>query len=208
MKTSIKDGARVNRVWNSQPIRWKIDSGSVKSPHCRSKFMSNTLNKSELQTFLSNELKNCSEQVPLDCELVLGGGFNEIKTVWSSASQDLSHLISTTEETATRIFLHAKDALTCGYQRMVISCRDTDVLVPPLAHRSELSSEIWIHSGTSKHPKHIPVHLINLAPSAIDNIIAFHAVTGCDVTSQFSGKGKHTCWKVFFKETRVTTCNW
>ena len=155
--------------------------------------MSNTLSKSELQAFLSNELKNCSEQVPLHCELVLGGGFNDIKTVWPSASRDLSHLISTTEEADTRIFLHAKDALACGYQRMVISSRDTDVLVLALAHRSELFPKIWIHSGTSKQPKYIPVHLFNLAPSVIDNIIAFHAVTGCDVTSQFSGKGKRTC---------------
>jgi hypothetical protein len=28
----------------------------------------------------------------------------------------------------------------------------------------------------------------------------FHAVTGCDTTSQFSGKGKRNCWKVFLKE--------
>ena len=27
--------------------------------------------------------------------------------------------------------------------------------------------------------------------------MAYHAVTGSDTTSQFSGKGKRTCWKVF-----------
>lgn len=69
-----------------------------------------------------------------------------------------------------------------------------------LGHRSEHSPEIWIDSGTSKHPKYIPVHSINQAPSVIDILMAFHAVTGCDTTSQFSGKGKHTCWKVFLKE--------
>lgn len=198
-ETSIKDGARANRVGSSQPIRRKIDSGTVKLPHSWSKFMSHTSNKSELAAFISNELKNCSE-LPSDCELVLGGGFSDIRMVWSSASRDLSHLISTTEEADTRIFLHAKDALACGYQRVVISCRDTDVLVLALGHRSELSPEIWIHSGTSKDPKYIPVHSINLAPSVIDNLMAFHAVTGCDTTSQFSGKGKRTCWKVFLKE--------
>jgi hypothetical protein len=93
-----------------------------------SKFMSHTSNKSELAAFISNELKNCSE-LPSDCELVLGGGFSDIGMVWSSASRDLSHLIRTTEEADTRIFLHAKDALACGYQHVVISCRDTDVLV-------------------------------------------------------------------------------
>ena len=138
--------------------------------------------------------QNCFKATMEEVEFGLNrGNVFTIKIVWSSASRDLSHLISTTEEADTRIFLHAKDALACGYQCMVISCRDTDVLVLALAHRPELSPEIWIHSGTSKHPKYIPVHLINLAPSVIDRIIAFHAVTGCDVTSQFSSKRKRTC---------------
>jgi len=61
---------------------------------------------------------------------------------------------------------------------VVISCRDTDVLVPALVHISELSPEIRIHSGTSKDPKYTPAHSINLAPSVIDTLMAFYAVTG------------------------------
>ena len=158
--------------------------------------MSHTSNKSELAAFISNELKNCSE-LPSDCELVLGGGFSDIRMVWSSTSRDLSHLISTTEEGDTRICLRAKDNLARGYQRVIISCRDTDVLVLALGHRCELSPEIWIHSGISKDQKYIPVHSINLTPSVIDNLMAFHAITGCDTTSQFSCKGKCTYWRDF-----------
>ena len=65
-------------VGHSQPIIRKIDSGNVKLPLCWSNFMSNTLNKSELQTFLSNELQKYAEQVSFDCELVFGGGFSVI----------------------------------------------------------------------------------------------------------------------------------
>jgi hypothetical protein len=32
-ETSIKDGTRANRVGSSQPIKRKIDSGTVKLPH-------------------------------------------------------------------------------------------------------------------------------------------------------------------------------
>ena len=60
-KTSIKNGTQANRVGSSQPIRWKIDSGTVKLPHSWSKFMSHTSNKFELAVFISNELMKCSE---------------------------------------------------------------------------------------------------------------------------------------------------
>lgn len=102
-ETSIKDRTRANRAGTSQTIRRKIDLGTVKFPHSCSQFMSHTSNKSVLAFFISNELKNCFE-LPSDGELLLGGGFSDIKMVWSSASRNLSHLISTTEEADTRIF--------------------------------------------------------------------------------------------------------
>ena len=140
-KASIKDETRENRTGSSQTIRRKVDSGTVKLPHSWSQFMSHTSNRFELASFISNELKNCSE-LPSDCELVLGASFSDIRMVWSSASRDLSHLISTTKAADARIFLHAKDASACRYERLVISSRDTDVLVLALGHRSELSPEI------------------------------------------------------------------
>ena len=53
-KTSITDGTHANRVGSSQPIRWKIDSGTVKLPQSWSKFMNHTSNKFELASFISN----------------------------------------------------------------------------------------------------------------------------------------------------------
>ena len=144
----------------------KIHLGTFKSPHSWSQFMSHTSNKSELAAFISNALKNCSE-IPSDCKCVRGGGFSDIRMVWSSVSRNISHLISTTEEADTMIILHSKDALACGYQRVVISCPEREVLVLALGHISELSTEIWIHSGTSEDSTYINVHSINLAPTVI-----------------------------------------
>ena len=31
----------------------------------------------------------------------------------------------------------------------------------------------------------------------LDNLLSFHALTGCDTTSSFSGHGKKKCWKIF-----------
>jgi len=33
--------------------------------------------------------------------------------------------------------------------------------------------------GTSEKPKYIPVHAINYTPLVMDNVIAYHSVTGC-----------------------------
>ena len=54
--------------------------------------------------------------------------------------------------------------------------------------------------GTSKKPKYIPVHAINYPPLVMDNVIAYHSVTGCDTTSQLSGKAKRSTWKVYLRD--------
>ena len=55
-------------------------------------------------------------------------------------------------------------------------------------------------AGTSNAPKHLPgVHEIRMLLyfDLVDTILAFHAITGCDNVSQFSGHGKKTAWAVF-----------
>ncbi len=48
-------------------------------------------------------------------------------------------------------------------------------------------------------PKYFPVHEIHklLSPDQLDTMLAFHALTGCDSVSQFSGHSKKTAWQVF-----------
>ena len=36
-----------------------------------------------------------------------------------------------------------------------------------------------------------------LSTDLVDTLLAFHAITGCDSVSQFSGHGKNTAWAVF-----------
>lgn len=202
--SSIKDGTRSNRVGaTARPIRRIIDSRDVKLPQNWVKFIGHSSNKAELASFLSNEIRGKADHVPANCELVLGGGFSDMKSVWSSSRQTVAALQSTHEEADTRLLLHAKDAECCGYERVVIKARDTDVLVIALGHRSLLSKEVWMSTGTVKEPKFIPVHAINVPAPLIENLMAYHAVTGCDTTSQFSGKGKKTTWKAFQEKPKL-----
>ena len=135
--------------------------------------------------------------MPVCCELILGGGFSGETSVWSSRRQSIATLQSTYEEADTRLLLHAKDAECSGFGRTVIKARDTDVLVIALGHRGQCSKDVWMSAGKIKYLKVILVHAINLPVPLTDNLMAYHAITGCYTTSQFSNKGKKTTWKVF-----------
>ena len=45
-------------------------------------------------------------------------------------------------------------------------------------------------AGTSRQRRYIPVHRIPLSEEKRKSLLAFHAITGCDTTSQFYGVGK------------------
>jgi hypothetical protein len=202
LEDSIKAGTRTQRTGKIRPVRRVIDSKDVKLPQNWKQFITLPANKSELASFLSTTLiekASTLNQLSQDHELVISGGFSDPLKVWSSRTRDLDMMRSNHEEADTRLILHTLDAHTNGYGRAVLSCRDTDVLVLALGFREKLMPEIWIASGTSQNRTFIPVHNIDLPPTIIDNIIAFHAITGCDTTSQFKGKGKKTAWKIFLK---------
>ena len=58
---------------------------------------------------------------------------------------------------------------------------------------------MWMTSGTAKQRKCYPVGQIaaSLSPAVVNNILGFHALTGCDSTSSLTGIGKRVSWKVF-----------
>ena len=60
-------------------------------------------------------------------------------------------------------------------------------------------------SGTSKQRKCYPVYIIasKLDGDILNNILGFHALTGCDTTSSYSGVSKKTCWKQYLNTPRL-----
>ena len=57
-------------------------------------------------------------------------------------------------------------------------------------------NELWVAFGTGTHYRLIPAHKI-CAAIGLDKCLAlpmFHAFTGCDTDSCFSGRGKRTAW--------------
>ena len=81
-----------------------------------------------------------------------------------------------------------------------MAVRDTYLLLLLLAHYDRMGcTHLYMKAGTSNAPKYFPVHEIRMLPymEQVDTLLAFHAITGNDSVSQFSGHGKKTAWVVF-----------
>ena len=198
LPNSIKGGTRTKRKGSkSKGIRRNVESREQRIGDW-GRFIALEDNKASLAHFLSTEMSQSYIPHPRR-ELVVSGGFNEMLKVWSSdnSREDLEELASNHEEADTRIILHARNATLRGYSQVNVLCRDTDVLVLLLAQRQDLCQNIWMFSGTSKRKRYIPIHKIALPEEKRMTLLAFHAITGCDTTSQFFGIGKQKAWKAF-----------
>lgn len=146
--------------------------------------------------FLCESLSILSElQLHQHKNVILAGGFQDGKeTVMCSRgfSSSIPSLLSDQEEADTRLVLHAKHA-SITHQRIVIQSPDRDVAVLCVAHfQSVQCQELWFKTGVKDKARYIPIHSLHssLGPLLSKALPAFHALTGCDTTSGFSGIGK------------------
>ena len=71
--------------------------------------------------------------LPPGLTLVTGGSCTgDVNAKYSSFNDD--HFSVQQEEADTRIVIHTKDAITRGYERGVVKCRDTDILLLLIYH--------------------------------------------------------------------------
>ena len=101
------------------------------------------------------------------------------------------------EEADTRLVLHA---IVNSCDTVVVSARDTDVLILLLAHFLCMSSaNVWMMAGTAARRKYFNIRAIseNLPAESLSALLPFHALTGCDTTSYKSNHSKLSAWKTF-----------
>lgn len=138
-------------------------------------------NKADLALFLSNCLTDHS---PSDQTVAVAGGFTKAMVgKLSDPKLDLAMLEADHEETDRHLILHC---IHSHMGSMVVSVRDTDVLVLLLAHCGELGYTTLLKKpGTSEHPKFIPVCDIRrqLTVEQVSSILVFRAVAACDSVS-------------------------
>ena len=80
---------------------------------------------------------------------------------------------------------------------MMVRTVDTDVVVLCVSVMEQLdATELWIVFGVGKGFRYLSAHSIShaLGKEKSRSLPIFHAFTGCDQTSFFTGKGKKTAW--------------
>jgi hypothetical protein len=88
---------------------------------------------------------------------VTGGGFEEPEIARSSIRGDIPDVCANHEEADTRIILHAQEAIANGFDRLLIECRDTDVIILLIHFLGHLRADIWMVGGTAKQRKFYPI---------------------------------------------------
>ena len=73
-------------------------------------------------------------------------------------------------------------------------CRDTDVILVMIYHLGNLDADMWMASGTARQSKCYSTCQTTRAlwQSVGNSILGIHALTGCDMTSSYTGLKKKT----------------
>ena len=192
-KTSLKSGTREQR---GSGARMQV-TFSTKIPSNWASFLCVDLNKQELFVELAKNLK----------DIILPPGKQLFTTILNDCASlmpdaDVSAVAPCTQDEAdTRLFLHVAATTVAGHRRVMVRTSDSDVVVLGVSAFVALGQqidELWIAFGMRQRYRYIPVHDIvrELGPSKALALPAFHALTGCDTTAAFFGKGKKTAWSV------------
>ena len=62
---------------------------------------------------------------------------------------------------------------------------------------------MWMKFATAKYHWYIAEHNVEREDEIRDSILGFHAITGYDTVSQFSGISKKAVWKVFIEASQM-----
>ena len=113
--------------------------------------------------------------------------------------KNVLHLRSKQEEADTKMLVHAVDSANHGAREINIHSPDTDVFILSLRRYLELCEDTNFVTGTGQRRRVIKLKPIvrMLGGAGIASLSALHAMSGCDTTGRFAGKGKTTWWKAF-----------
>ena len=193
---SLKAATRAKR---GDGVRRRVQP-SVPIPKNWHQFLCIEENKRELFRYLSSEVSKV--EMPEKEIVVTTGAEVEIYPQRQTQLAPCNH-----EEADTRIMLHVAEAATHGHKAIMIRSVDTDVMVLAIYFASKMeASELWVSFGTGKDHRMLPAHLLAkaLGPNKCCALPAFHALTGCDTTSFFGGRGKKTAWNVWDSFAGIT----
>lgn len=190
LPNSLKEATREKR---GKGTRKKV-AEQTKLPRDWKGFLQDSSNKEELFSLLSSKVQ--ATTCPENKAIFITSGENILSTRENFVSFKCNH-----EEADTRIILHILYVLQDGHSNVLVRTVDTDVVVLLIGHFHEIIgqyplADIWVAFGMGKHFRHLNINTIcnSLGECKSKALPLFHAFTGCDSTSSFSGRGKKSCW--------------
>ncbi len=208
VKLQLDKAQRVDIVWDEyrpgtlkQQARDKRGKGVRRRvapnnaiPKNWGEFLRLSENKKELFAFLSREVIT----MPTDKQIIS----TLLDDVIYRQERDKEGLAPCSHEEAdTRMMVHVADAAK-QYNTVIIRTVDSDVVVLAVFVFAQLVpslTALWVAFGTGKNYRLIPAHRIYAAIGNMKSqaLPMFHAFTGCDTVSSFSGRGKKTAWEIW-----------
>ena len=93
------------------------------------------------------------------------------------------------------MFVHVSDGAEHGMKKIILRTIDSDVVVISISMAQKIGCDcLWFAFGTGTTFRHLDATAMAQAhgDAKCGGLPAFHALSGCDVTSSFAGKGKRT----------------
>ncbi|KAL8619632.1 hypothetical protein ACOMHN_019687 [Nucella lapillus] len=201
---SIKYNERANRATTGLQVQIVAPGQKIKQWH---KFLTLESNKISLIRFLVQEWRN-------EKYLEMLGHLHKVLFVTCEEQcfrfsavrcREVPELQCVQEEADGRLLLHASHAAEAGYEAVMISSNDTDVLVLNIAFCGAIKAPLYQRSGTSTRTQLIDIGKVasSLGPSVCTALLGLHAYTGCDSVSSFAGKGKVAALKMLKSNENV-----
>ena len=192
-KDSLKAATRSKR---GKGIRRQVE-GNKQLPSNRQELLRIDENKSELFHLISDRIVD--EEFPGQVIVTRDD------EVLSSAPSDLAGLMSCIHEEAdSRMFVHATDGAEHGMNKILLRTVDTaeknlTYCSQGISMAQKIGCDCFLFafgSGTSPTFRYLDATAMaqTRGDAKCGGLPAFRALTGCDVTSPFAGKGKCTAW--------------
>ena len=187
---SIKDAERVNRGSGSG-VKFRSLAARHKIKQWRS-FLSEAQNKTMLIEFIAEEWKANESKTMIGKKALFVTCGQKCWCIGKMGVSLVDDLRSSQQEADTQILLHAKHASGQGYTSVIVVSEDTDVFVLLIAFAKGIPASLYQKRGTSTRVRYMDIRKLRavLGDKLSHALIAFHAFTGCDSVSAFSGRGK------------------
>ena len=187
------------REWRGAGVSIQIadNHGNQKCPTQWKKYLSDGSNKANIASFLVQEWQKPGFFVMfadfgslfvthgMECHN-LTAGENRIDC------NRVDELCAQQEEADTRILLHASHAASNGHDCIAIKSPDTDVAVLGCTLSHSINAKMIFCIDTKQRMRYLDMTAIgqSLGEDVCKALPGMHALTGCDSTSAFVGKGK------------------